>query len=101
MMATYGTLENLEGSDMQLRYKGSGGEVVTRQFNYCEVFGNHFRYRHQVDNNNNNCHYPISEERTWAPKYCPDRCHAYFLALAEVNVNYLQRYLVDGAGANP
>ena len=25
-------------------------ELVTKRFNYCEVFRNHFNYRHQVDN---------------------------------------------------
>ena len=25
-------------------------ELVTKGFNYCEVFRNHFNYRHQVDN---------------------------------------------------
>ena len=33
---------------------------------------------------------------TWATKYWPDRCHAYFLALSEVNASYLRGYLVDG-----
>ena len=30
MMTTYGTLENLEGSDTHRRYKGAGGELVTK-----------------------------------------------------------------------
>ena len=90
MMTTYGTLEHLEGLDTQRRYKGDGGELMTKQFNYCEVFGNHFNYRNQVDNNNNQRHFPISVERTWAKNYWPDRCHAHFLALTEVNENYLR-----------
>ena len=81
MMITYGTLEYLEGPYTQWRYKGAGGELVTKQLNYREVFGNHFNYRQQVDNNNNPLHYPISFERTWAKNYFPDQCHAYFLAL--------------------
>ena len=63
MMTAYGMLKNLEGLDMQWRYKGSGEGVVTKWFNYCELFGNHFHYRHQVDNNNKNRHYLISVER--------------------------------------
>ena len=59
-MTTYGTLEYLEGSDTQQRYKGTGEELVTKRFNYCEVFRNHFNYRHQVDDNNNRHHSPIS-----------------------------------------
>ena len=53
MMKTYGTLEHLGGSDTQRRYKVAGGGLLTKQFNYCEVFDNHFNCRHQVDNNNN------------------------------------------------
>ena len=69
IMTTYGTLEHLEGSDTQRRYKGEGGELVTKKFNYNEVFGNHFNYIHQVDDNNNWRHSPISVEMTWATKY--------------------------------
>ena len=53
MMMTYGTLENLGGSDTQWRYKGAGGELVTKRFNYRGVFGDHFHYRYQVDDNKN------------------------------------------------
>ena len=42
MMTTFRTLVIFEGLDTQRRYKGSGGEVVTKRFNYCEVFSNHF-----------------------------------------------------------
>ena len=59
IMETHGALDHLEGPGTQQRYKGSGGELVTKIFNYCEVFGDHFNYIHQVDNNNNRCHYPI------------------------------------------
>ena len=62
MMTTYGMLENLEGSYMQWRYKVSIWEVVTKLFNYCEVFDNHFCYCQQVDENKNYRHCPISVE---------------------------------------
>ena len=58
-MKTYGTLDNLEGSDTQHRYTGAGGELATKRFNYSEVFRNHLNYIHQVDDNNNRRHYPI------------------------------------------
>ena len=48
MMTTYGMLEHLEVSDAHRRYKGVGGELVTKRFKYCEVYGNNFEYRHQV-----------------------------------------------------
>ena len=42
MMKTYGMLEHLEVSDTQRRYKGAGGDLVTKQSkNYREVFRNH------------------------------------------------------------
>ena len=81
MVTTYGTLENLKGLDTHRRYKGAGGELTTKQFNYHEVFGNHFSYRHKVDENKNRPHYPISVERTWATNYYPNWCHAYLLEL--------------------
>ena len=42
MMTTYGTLDNLEGLDTQRRYKRAGVDLMTKQFNYREVFGYHF-----------------------------------------------------------
>ena len=59
MMAIYGTLENLEGLDTQRRYKRACGELVTKRFNYREVFGNHFNYRHTVEDNKNILHSTI------------------------------------------
>ena len=75
MMTIYETLQNLEGPDKHQSYKGAGGELATKRFNYREVFGNHFNYRHQVYNDKNQLHYCISV-RTWAKKYWPDWCHA-------------------------
>ena len=72
MMTTYGALENLEKLGMQWRHKGSGKEVTTKRFNSLDIFGNHFHYRHQVDNNKNNCLYLIYVEKTWATTYWTD-----------------------------
>ena len=66
----------------------------TNDSTICEVFRDHFNYRHQVDNKNNRNHSPISVEGNWATKYCTNRFHAYFLVSTEVNVNYL--YEVPG-----
>ena len=76
MMTTYGTLEHLKRSDTQRRYKEVGWELVTKRFNYREVFGNHFNYRHKVDKNNNQHHSPTSVERNWGTNYWTDLCHA-------------------------
>ena len=69
MMNTYGMLEKLEGSDMQMRYEISGGGVLTKRFNYLKVFVGHFSFHHQVDDNNNRRRYPISVDRTLSTKY--------------------------------
>ena len=81
MMRTYGTLEHLEGLDTQRRYKGAGWELVTKQFNNREVFGNHFNYRHKVDDKKNRRNSPITIDSTWTKNYWNGRCHAYFLPL--------------------
>ena len=65
MMTSYGKLENLEGSNTHQRYKGSRRELVTKWFNYCEVFFNQFFHPHQVDDSSNHCDSPIYVERTW------------------------------------
>ena len=90
MMRIYGTLEHLEGSDTQQRYKGESGELVTKRFNCCEVFGNHFNYRHQVDSKNNWLHSTFSVDSTWVTNYWINCFHTYFLVLTEVNENYLR-----------
>ena len=75
--------------------------MVTKRFKYHEVFGKYFCYRHQVDNSNNCHNSPISVDMNWSTKYWPEYCHAYFLALEEVNANYLRGYLVDGVDVDP
>ena len=56
--------------------QGGGWGVGDQRFNCCEVFVDHFNYRHQVDDNKNRRHSPIKVERTWATNYWPDRCYA-------------------------
>ena len=73
IMATWMALEELDGADIRWEYKERDGESVARLFKYCQPFGLHFRYCHQVDDHNNRRHAPISIERTWATKFCPDR----------------------------
>ena len=47
----------------------------------------HYKFIHQVDDNNNRQHLPISFERTWAAKFWDDRNCAWYLATSEVNTN--------------
>ena len=79
----------LEPTDKRTRRKLKHGDVMEkRQFMYTEVVANYFLYQHQIDDNNNRGHAPISIEKTWATKYWPDRCFAWYLAVSEVNENY-------------
>ena len=60
-----------------------------------------FYVGHSGRENKNRRHYPISVERTWATKCWPERCHAYFLALTEVNENYPWGCLVYRVDVEP
>ena len=85
IMATWMTLEELDGADTRREYKGPDGDSLVRIFTYCHPFGLHFCYRHQLDDHNNIRHAPISIERTWATKFWPNRNFAWYLAVTEVN----------------
>ena len=92
-MTTYGALEP---TDKRTRRKfNCGGVMETKYFTYTEVFANIFLYWHQVDNNNNRRHAPISIEKTWATKYLPDSCFACYLSVSEVNAKYTRVYFQD------
>ena len=53
IMATWMTLEELDGADTRQEYKGRDGESLAWLFKDRQPFGLNFRYRHQVDDNNN------------------------------------------------
>ena len=59
IMATWMTLEELDGADTTPEYKRRDGESLARLFNYCQPFGLQLIYRHQVDDHNNIIHAPI------------------------------------------
>ena len=99
LMTTYGTLDP---TDKRARRKFKrGGVMETKEFMYMEVVANHFLYRHQVDDNNNRRYAPMSIDRTWATKYWPDRCFAWYLAVPEVNGNYARAYFQDISNSPP
>ena len=85
IMATWMTLEELDGADTRREYKGWDGESLARLFKYCQPFGLNFQYSHQEYNHNNQRDAPISIERTWAIKFWPDKNFAWYLAVTEVN----------------
>ena len=59
IMATWMTLEELDGADTRREYKGRDGNYLARLFKYLQLFGLHFQYRHQVYNQKNIRHAPI------------------------------------------
>ena len=85
IMASWITLDELEGVRTRRDFIDSSGMKETKQFTYWQPFGIHFRYRHQVDNHNNQIHAPISLERIWATRFWPDRNFSWYLAVLEVN----------------
>ena len=82
IMSTYGTNQQM-GKETQRELVG--GE--RKKFFYPEVIGNHFLFRHSVDDHNNKRHSPISIEEIWATKWWPNRVFAFLLAVTEVNVS--------------
>ena len=63
------------------------GNKTSKTFCYKQLFGMHYKSRHQVDENNNRRHPPISFESTWASKFWEDRNCAWYLATSEVKSN--------------
>ena len=59
IMATWMTLEELDGADTRPEYKGRDGESLTRIFKYRQPFGLQFRYHHHVYEHNNRINAPI------------------------------------------
>ena len=82
IMSTYGTNQRT-GKETQRELVGGG----RKKFSYPEVIGNHFLYRHSVDDHNNKRRSPISIEEIWATKWWPNRVFALLVAVTEVNVS--------------
>jgi Transposase IS4 len=90
VMSTYGTLERT-GKETE-RSVNINGQQQRIKFRYPEVFGNHFRYRHMVDDHNNRRHSPISFEESWATKSWENRVFAFLVAVTEVNIMLATKY---------
>jgi Transposase IS4 len=93
MMTTYGTLERT-GKETERRI-GNGAQRERVKFNYPEVFGNHFKYRHMVDDHNARRHAPISFEESWATKTWTHRVFAFIIAISEVNCQLVARHFYN------
>lgn len=85
IMATYGTTNEIEEGETRRQYKGDDGADKSTTFKYTELFYNHYKYRHMVDDNNNCRMQPIAIERTWLTNWWPDRCFAFLLGVSMVN----------------
>ena len=69
IVASWITLDELEGARTRRYFIDSSGTKETKQFTYRQPYGISFRYRHQVDDHNNRRHAPMSLERTWETKF--------------------------------
>ena len=96
IMCKWMTLDNFEGVQTRRDYLVDG-VTTTKTFCYKQRFRMHYKFRHQVDDNNNRRHLPISVERTWATKFWDDRNCACCLATSEVNTNLAwEKFRKDG-----
>ena len=92
LMSTYGTLEEIADGATIRRIENNNAPPTTIRFNYTELFYKHFKYRHAVDDHNNNRHQPVSLEQIWATQRWSNRVFAFFLAITEVNIKYCCEY---------
>ena len=93
MMSTYGAaVEDTSYRENKRTYENDDGVPTTTYFHYTDVFSNHFKYRHAVDDNNNLRHKLPSIEETWVTCHWENRVFAFILALSEVNAFLAFRY---------
>ena len=72
IMCKWMTLDDFEGRQKRWDYF-VGGVKTTKNFCYKQPFGMNYKFRHQVDDNINRRHLPISIERKRATKFWEDR----------------------------
>ena len=86
MMTSYGDLQAVENQEVTRRYfKDNNGNIVRRNITYTTVFANHFRYRHAIDDHNNQRHSQPAFEDTWKTTRWENRVFAFLLAITEIN----------------
>jgi len=90
MMATGGPLS----ADDSCRTTTRRVNESTVTFQYTRPYDWHFRYRHAVDDHNNNRHALPSLEDTWRTTRWPVRVFTFLLALTEVNTWLVLRVFV-------
>ena len=100
-MASWVTLNELDWANMKRNYKDRDGESLVKQFKYWQPFGFHVHYHHQVDNNKNRRHYPISLESRWATKFWMDYNFAWYLFVMVVNIALACGHFPNGGDIIP
>jgi Transposase IS4 len=98
MMTTYGTLERT-GKETKRRF-GTAANPQQIKFKYPEVYGNHFKYRHMVDDHNARRHVPITLEESWATKLWSHRLFSFLIAITEVNCQLASRHFYGKAAVS-
>ena len=80
LMAAYGSLE-ISFNEVKRRVNED-----TMRFNYPEVFWNHYKYRHAVDNHNNHQQSHVNIDKTWSTSYWPNRIILFLTGVTEVKL---------------
>ena len=78
--------DGVEGTRRRRDFIDISGTKETNHFTYQNPFGIHFRYRHSVDNHNNQIHVPIYLQRTWGTKFWPDCNLAWYLVVLGIDI---------------
>ena len=86
IMCKWMTLDDFEGGQTWQDYLVDGVKT-TKKFCYKQPFGTHYKFRHQIDDNNNRQNWYILVERTWNNKFLEDRNCEWYLTASEVNTN--------------
>jgi hypothetical protein len=95
LMATYGALRCVDEGATQRSVTRRSGIRENVSFNYTEPFFNHFKFRHQVDDHNNNRHSPISLEESISTKDWKIRVFTFILAVIEVNARLAYQFFTQ------
>ena len=69
IMASWMTIDELEGAKTRRSFIDSSEMNNTKQFTCPQPLGLHFKYRHQVDDHNNQRHAELSLYRIWRTKF--------------------------------
>ena len=101
MMASWIKLNELEGARTRRYFIHSGGIKYTNHLTYRQTFGTHFRYIHQVYDQNNGIQVPISLERKLAIKFWSDHNFSWYLAVLEVNTSLVSSHFQNDRVVQP